>query len=621
MIVKRLLNRNNILTALIPCLLLVSVLLTWFGYRGLTKITKENGQNFIFQSVQFFSKALELSIENKKEDVNNLIFDDSLINHVYDNLETKTYESHLKHIFQSSNNEVNTIVFLDTSGNITTSYHYDNQQITVMADQDVRQFVDGHFPNNYYSESDGTSTGKAYYIGQDSYMNIYQEVRNDRGEIRGTIIVPVNLQLFFEKFLSDFELSYNGYPVVKNRKMDYIMHPSTERVGQSIVELRQQDSPDADVSDLEQLEAQQLSQQSGKVEFYSYRKTDDNQDKKRRRIGAFQWIDIGDDSWLVMIDADYREVTRDIAEMGFVIATLFVMVIIGCLIALVALKKIQDKEKVEKENQFLKELQARKDELHEKEKKLYEMSKMETIGIVTTTIVHDMNNFLTPIIANAELIAEGYTQEDEQYDDLQEILKAARIGKEMSTNILRFSKNSEETNRQHLYDVSDVIREAVAQVASIIPESINFEVEIEKDLGMTQVERVDIQNLVYNLLKNAYQSNHGEQGKIFITLKKVSQHSLAQFLKRTAYHGKDDMGAVLFEVRDTGTGMSKEIQEQIYEPFFTTKNEDEGTGLGLFVVSSIVKKYDWQIKVASKLGEGTTISVTLPYYTSTPSNS
>lgn len=610
----RLIKRNKLVVALITSLLLATTFLVVGGYQILTTITKENGQNFIFQSVQLFGETLAISIENKKENVNNLIFDDSLIGSAYSKAETTSYESHLLHLFTSSRS-IRHVIFLDKNVDTTKVYTYDDQFVQEMEDYTEVDFyltkeADTALTTMNF-DSNGTATGRAYYIDNEAYLNIYQQVHDHDDELIGVIVVPMNLQVFFENFLDDFELSYKGYPVVKNQEMDYLMHPSTERVGQSIVELRQQDSPDADVSDLKRLEEIQMSQESGKVEFTSYRQTRDNQEQKRHRIGAFQWITIGTEPWLVMIDADYNEVTRDITEMGFIGIALFVMIIIGCVIVIIAVKKTQDKEKVDKENRLLKELQVRKDALHKQEKKLYEISKMETIGILTTSIVHEMNNFLTPILVNSELVLEGYTPEDEQYDDLQEIVKAARIGKQMSSNILRFSRDSRESGHYQFYDVAEIFAQAAQQVAGIIPEKIVFNVEIDDDLGIISVSLADIQSLVYNLVKNAFQAIQNQQGKITVSLQKVDAEQSKSIVQKNLYHEDDKAEALLFKVEDNGVGMSEKELLKACEPLFSTKRQEEGTGLGLYVVSSIVKKYDWEMRIDSLVEKGTTVSIIL----------
>lgn len=612
--IKKFIKQNSLIVGLSISLVAVTMLLVVGGYRILTSITKENGQNFISQSVQLFGESLEISIEHKKDEVNNLMFDDALIANTYYQRPTSSYELHLQHFF-SSFDSINDIIFLNQEDGVKAGYTYDEGEIKEVSDlSQLEMYVLAEdladMTENF--DANRTATGQTYYLENEAYMNIYQEVTDSSNQHIGYLIVPMNLQIFFEDFLDEFELSYKGYPVVKNQQMDYLMHPSTERVGQSIVELRKQDVPDADVSDLKRLEKIQLAQNSGKVEFTSYRQTSDNKEIKRRRIGAFQWITIGKERWMVMIDADYHEVTRDITEMGFIVVALFLMMIIGSIITFIAVKRTQDKEKIEKQNQLLKEIQIHKDELHAQEKKLYEMSKMETIGILTTSIVHEMNNFLTPILVNSELVLESHTPEDEEYEDLQEIVKAAQIGKAMSSNILRFSKDTKDTELYQFHTVSETFQHAIQQVAGIVPRQITLDISIGEDLGTVWVSASDIQSLVYNLVKNAFQAMNNRIGKLSISLKKITEEQLRRIYPGTIYHEDDQLQPLLFEVTDSGVGMSEETLEKACEPLFSTKDQDgEGTGLGLYVVSSIVKKYDWKMQMASQPNKGTTIRIVL----------
>lgn len=608
-------SKINLLFMLLPFFIICSLLLTWFSYTQLESITKKNGQNFIMQSVELFGQSLTTSISNMEEDVNNLYYSDSLVRFVYHNESSMSFEPQLEHKFDTSSGSMDKIFFLDTVGDIVKGIIYkDNTLNYSYSSEDFKQYLkDDFFKSGDYIKEMGQDpinpvTGDAYYVGKVAYLNIYQTLHDTNGDIIGTFVVPMKLQKFFENFLLSFDLSYDGYPRVQNKNLDYIMHPVTDRIGQSESELR---DPDSDISDSKQLEEKKQKYDAGKIEFNSYRVVN-GKETSSKRIGAFQWIDIGNDRWLITIDADYNEMTKDIDESKHLLIVLFIFLAIGSVLSIFTLRNLQKKEAIEQENIFLKELQKKQAEIFVIEKQLYEMSKMETIGLLSTSIVHDMNNFLTPIVGNAELLLEELEDDDEARDDVNEILNAALIGQKLAVNLLKNSRSAANEDMKQVHNVDEMMTVAVETVEAIIPESIEFKLKLDEDTGNIRVEPIDLQNIIYNMVKNSIHAIGAHEGHITVGVRFASEEEKDYLVKDKPFPSNISQPILALYIEDDGCGMSEETSQQVFEPFFSTRTQEEGTGLGLFAVASIIAKYDWAIDVDSTIGVGTTFTILIP---------
>ncbi|MDG4475007.1 ATP-binding protein [Thiovibrio frasassiensis] len=152
-----------------------------------------------------------------------------------------------------------------------------------------------------------------------------------------------------------------------------------------------------------------------------------------------------------------------------------------------------------------------------------------------------------------------------------------------------------------------VVKEALKLLRASIPTNIEFKSTIDEKSGAVLADPTQIHQLIMNLCTNAYHAMRGDDaGTLGVSLR------AAEINKQDA-HGLLHPGNYLeFTVSDTGCGMSPEIMERIFDPYFTTKPRGEGTGMGLAMVHGIVTQYEGDIRVESALGQGTTIRVYLP---------
>lgn len=238
----------------------------------------------------------------------------------------------------------------------------------------------------------------------------------------------------------------------------------------------------------------------------------------------------------------------------------------------------------------------------EHERQLIQSQKMEAIGSLAGGIAHDFNNILSSIIGYSEMALSEIDDTSSTYKDLQEVLKAGIRAKDLVTQILLFARQSDEELKP--IKIEPVVSEAVSFLEATTPATIEIELQSSTTSNI-KGNSTQLHQVIMNLCTNAIHSIDDGFGKISITLEDILiEHSASEFLKDGKY--------VKVCVADTGSGISPDNLETIFEPYFSTKDAGEGTGLGLSVVQGIVRNCGGTITVDSKVGKGTMFTLYLP---------
>lgn len=238
-------------------------------------------------------------------------------------------------------------------------------------------------------------------------------------------------------------------------------------------------------------------------------------------------------------------------------------------------------------------------------KQLAQSQKMESIGTLAGGIAHDFNNILAAILGFSELALGGTTKDSAVAKDIGEVYAAGLRAKELVQQILTFARQSDEEKAP--VDVGYIVQQALKFVRSSIPSTIEIKQSIHcRSLIMgnsTQLHRV-----ILNLCTNATHAMEKNGGilEVVVTRSTVTQAMTreGQYLNQGNY--------VEIKIVDSGEGIAPDILEKIYEPYFTTKKQGEGTGLGLAMVHSIIETYGGKIFVESSVGQGSTFTIYLP---------
>jgi PAS domain S-box-containing protein len=238
------------------------------------------------------------------------------------------------------------------------------------------------------------------------------------------------------------------------------------------------------------------------------------------------------------------------------------------------------------------------------EEKFYRAQRMETVGTLASGIAHDLNNMLAPILIGVDLL-EPLARGKRDSEMIQVIRNAAKRGGDTIAQLLIFARGDERTMER--INLRPVLRELQRMMRDTFRKDIAIHAQLQSELWMVEANRTHIYQVLLNLCVNARDAmpNGGQ-----LTIRAANcQVEAAQV---AGHKGAISGPHVVLEVSDNGTGIAPDALPRIFDPFYTTKPQGEGTGLGLATVDGIVRGHGGFIEVSSTLGQGSLFSVYLP---------
>jgi len=239
---------------------------------------------------------------------------------------------------------------------------------------------------------------------------------------------------------------------------------------------------------------------------------------------------------------------------------------------------------------------------------LDQAQKMEAIGTLAGGIAHDFNNILTPIIGYTELSLNMVAEDGKLNHNMRQVLLSANRAKDLVMQILTFSRKTEQERKP--VQVGLIIKEALKLLRSSLPTTIDIRQSLPTDAvnSTSMADPTQIHQVLMNLCTNAAYAMREKGGTLTVTLENV------EVGPNTGRGGPNlEPGPYLrLSVADTGHGMDDSVKQRIFDPYFTTKGPNEGTGLGLAVVYGIVKNLFGAIAASSAPGEGAVFDVYFP---------
>jgi signal transduction histidine kinase len=232
--------------------------------------------------------------------------------------------------------------------------------------------------------------------------------------------------------------------------------------------------------------------------------------------------------------------------------------------------------------------------LQDTEKELLQQAKLASVGQLAAGVAHELNNPLGTILLYSDIMLKESAAEDPRREDLKMIISEVKRCKTIVADLLNFAREHEISARD--VDVHALVDEVINKdSAQPTFEKIEFVKQYDSNLPLIQADAAQLQQVFVNLFSNAAYAMDNA-GKIIISTHIVDGQS------------------VEVRVADTGCGIPAENLSKLFTPFFTTKPAGKGTGLGLSIVYGIIKLHRGQIMVQSKVGQGTTIIITLPVH-------
>ncbi|MFC1838722.1 PAS domain S-box protein [Thermodesulfobacteriota bacterium] len=240
------------------------------------------------------------------------------------------------------------------------------------------------------------------------------------------------------------------------------------------------------------------------------------------------------------------------------------------------------------------------------ESQLQQAQKMESIGTLAGGIAHDFNNILSPIMLHSEMAMDELPPDDPLQHSMKEIFKAGERARDLVKQILTVARKKSE--EKIALKSSLIVKEVINFLRSTIPATIDMQYHFKAKQDTILADPTQLNQILMNLCTNAAHAMGEKGGELEVILdnEDVSMEKAKRSLTLSA--GRH----LKISVRDTGTGISPQVIDRIFEPYFTTKQTGEGTGLGLAIINGIVQNYGGDIDVESEAGKGTTFHVYLP---------
>jgi signal transduction histidine kinase len=254
-------------------------------------------------------------------------------------------------------------------------------------------------------------------------------------------------------------------------------------------------------------------------------------------------------------------------------------------------------------------VQERTKELLAAESQIRQMQKLEAIGQLTGGVAHDFNNLLTVIRSSAELLRRPSLPEDKRTRYLDAIANTADRAAKLTAQLLAFARR--QALKPVTFDVGNQLNGIAEMLRTVLGSRIHLSVRPCSSACFVEADPSQFETALVNMAVNARDAMGGE-GELVIRVCEVSSPP--------ALRGQADLEGqfVAVEVIDTGVGISAELLDRIFQPFFTTKEIGKGTGLGLSQVFGFAKQSGGDVEVFSTVGKGTTFTLYLPQVETPP---
>lgn len=387
-------------------------------------------------------------------------------------------------------------------------------------------------------------TGPVLKSDAESYVLYMTKAVSVNGKITGVVQVEIDLDVFYadEQALSSLEVANSRYCIVKDSEGTTIM-PS--------------DYSEGNISISQTMD-------NGCTIAWIYDAAGVTPERTRKLI-AYENLTIGSEELVLYIIEDYDQLTKPIEQIALylcIIGAILIVFVVGFMY------KIYDQQK--KEAILAKELQHEKtlnETMKKQEGLMQKYNHSKTMSVLTGSIAHEFNNLMTPIVLYADLLEENEVIRNEMPEEIAELKSATIRCEELARQLLSYSRQGKAEKVLTDYDATHAINEAVSIVQKLIPTNMQLKATICKTSYYIHGQVGTLHQIILNLATNAIHAmTDGGVLKI-------------QFGLST-----DDERYVRLIVEDNGTGISPEIQRKVFQPFFTTKQAGEGTGIGLTVV-------------------------------------
>lgn len=454
-------------------------------------------------------------------------------------------------------------------------------------------------------EESRSGMGDIFSISENHYgMTLLNRVYGGEGYL-GTVVSVMDLTDLYSQYVAPLNMGRQGAIVVQDEQGTVIMHPNERLLGFNYRNDLDQFENLPQYESMREMLDLQYSQEEGTALFEGFYNGIQPPEKK---ISAFSRMNLWGTSWYISAELPYTQAVAmevgHLKKVGLLFGAILLVLLFGCSVIYILMR---NRERLELETSYLREINRTMEELNQSREEVRHYQKLTTIGALAGGIAHEFNNLLTPILGYSEFLMKQFGSENEYYTDIEEIHKAGTRAKEIVEQILPFSRKETDTASYASINLDVVIRDAIKMIQLIVPPNIRVELQMDDQDANIYGNATQIHQVLLNLYSNAIQSMEADGGVLTVCTRRVRREELPENYREMA-----DAEYVEILVADTGCGMDDEILHQIFNPFFTTKEAGEGTGLGLAVVKDILIDHGGIIYVDSSPGKGSRFFIYLP---------
>lgn len=421
---------------------------------------------------------------------------------------------------------------------------------------------------------------KRISLGENEYLNIF---------------FYMDLQEIYLKIVAPIRIGNGGYSVVKDKDLAIIMHHAKNQIGMDAIYDRSVRYPNLDLRSLRAWLKLQTEKNSGYgiLDTYIW---DDPKLTPIQRLVAYTTVNIRDEQWIVNSTLPIQEISNPLMQMIMIIlivSSICFGVII--MIAVVLTRVIAREEAQKREINYLREINRGMELTAKQSEEIRHYQRVQSLGIMSSHIAHEFNNYLTPIAVYAELIVDDNEISEENRLMLREMLKSIDTAKNLSRSLLDYARQDTGAILKPLNLTEDII-EAFSVVKQLTPRAVKIFNKFTDRVVFIMGRQGMMQSILMNLSKNAFHAmENSKEKELHITFEQDEKNHEA-----------------ILRVRDTGCGVSNEAKQRIFEPFYTTKGSRQGTGLGLSVVQNVVNSSGGRIDINNRLSIGTEFIIHFP---------
>ncbi len=455
------------------------------------------------------------------------------------------------------------------------------------------------------------------------WYELYIQKEIDTKEGLYQLCFAMNLEALYKNSVAKVKIGKNGYSVVKDQNLYIIMHHAKDQIGLDALYDRERLYPELNYSSMHAWLEKQENEDSGTGVIDTYDWADETHPRVQRVV-AFRAIYIQGERWIVNSTIPVTELSTPLDDMMMtMIGIVFVYImLLGIIVAFVLQSHFQAAA-TEKEITYLKEINRGMETVARKNEEIRHYQRIQSLGMMSSHIAHEFNNYLTPVMIYAELLENDESISAENKEMIHEMLVSVDRASDLSKQLLAFARQDTGVRLERL-NFTEEVWHAAGIVEQLAPSAITVHIDITEESLYILGRKGMAEHILMNLCKNAFQAmEKTERKELRIELATDFAVASADSTESPAGSGNAAAGAssangsvaghrLVLRVRDTGCGISEDAQQKIFEPFYTTKGSRHGTGLGLSVVRNILSSIGGTIYVESTLGEGTCFIMEIP---------